>query len=1749
MPEQFDLDARIIWDKTGTAAFLDWFEERIRKVAATTAGQTGNVAPGQFFSNKEGRAAAESAGDDFAAQRVAALERFILALRRGADAEEANLIRSEQANVAYAERVASVRQSAANEAALAADGGFLAELQAATKVVAEQRLAVDKEALDAARLRAGTFVAAANVTTREEGLVPGVGPLPTSNPTGRFQTEAFYAAQRAAAVDLNKISVPYADINAINRNLAEQDAAAAAAAVEQRKAFAAEWEAVQLEAITAKKVADQKLADAVVYEAELRVERATAREAEIDALQLAYLGEIEQQVAVEAQLRNERAAFIEKQAAFEALWIQVQEEELAAETAAHERALATYNAAATNRQIIAARALATEQVAAESQAAPTAFQVFRGRLSGEDPLDQKTLGGSFGGAGLGKTAGFLIGGLVLFDLLAQVRATITEAGKLQKEFSLIQTILESVGESKSFEGIKTQILDLSTATATSADVVAGVERVLAGVFSSDKGVPDFGRAAVEAKTVLETAKVTGEAVTKVEDQLTAISLSFAKNSVAPEFKGIVDYALALDQATGTSSAEILGFTATLAPLGQELGFTVKQLEGLGAVMSQVSGRPATALAENLQRILAGLSGKLPKLTEILGGNNQTESLLGPIGEAFGKGDTPGVLRLLVENFQKLNQVQLDNLALLVGGRREAGTFFSLLAKAPETLKALNEGFATTGHELEDRFGKVTQTIGYSFEAAKIEFQKFVLAVLDSGLADGVIHIADGFGILFSILSQIVDIFSQVNDTLQGVPGQFAGITFAVLALAKGLTVLLAATEAITATKIGGALLGAGTSGAFAEGGALAGVTGGGLLAGGLSAAQYGLLGIGADAATTLGIGGTISTAGATALGGATVALPVALTAVAIEQYFAKRQDAGKAADKAQARALDLLKQGQTAEQIKAATPDPGVAFKVADFFGLTGGIDEPVDRALKQFNQPKKTQDLTVLANLANTSEEDKKKLTELAGKLAKNPTNETLNLIADSILANAQNDPTSSAALKSQQIVQDLDAKAADALAHLNDPQNTKTIQELQRVLDKGDSGPAAVDTLLRAQISFHQQVIDGLKRGGAAADDQNLVALETANDKLKKQLDTNVKNAILEPVKFAQKLRSALGLGGTQSDLDQTIKEAIDTAQALDATGNLDVATEQNLLFSALKAITDRRKAKADAASSGGEKAAILNTTPEIPVELQRLEVDIQLRQGPAADTVQEFATRTGQSVEAARKNIVDQYIKFGDDIGAVQANLAKQEKDFADAAIHAAQELDKHGGLGLGVQGSSLLQTLSKVTGVPQADLKRFAEDLGLTIDTAGKLIKKLFDDAGGDIDIVKKEMLNMRLRVAQKALADAIEFFTSYKDIFFLGNLAKSTLERAFKQYQDIMGQIASENSKSSNGLLGGLGNLGSVIPPAKTIAPDVTGGTKDTAQSIALAQLDVLAAQANGDAIKLAQIAQQRAAIDAKFAVTTTEKLKAQAEMIAADNALAAAELAYSDSLRKVANAQAGQDPVIVTRNALASAANALNAAIPGTKAYNDALASYIDAQHAYARSLEDSKDAQSNLEIAKLTAAGDPVGAAKKKLEELLARKADAAAEGITGDALTNLNAQIVAQTAAVAQTQISQGEKQIQTALTLGRINKSQAIAQLNALKVFATSQDEIDQIDLQIKQLQNQLGQDFKFNLPSVLGLPTLYEARRVGEQPGGAGGAAGYQDNRVITVNVNAQTNANPHQIAAAVANVMGPPRSYGTDGGKY
>lgn len=251
-----------------------------------------------------------------------------------------------------------------------------------------------------------------------------------------------------------------------------------------------------------------------------------------------------------------------------------------------------------------------------------------------------------------------------------------------------------------------------------------------------------------------------------------------------------------------------------------------------------------------------------------------------------------------------------------------------------------------------------------------------------------------------------------------------------------------------------------------------------------------------------------------------------------------------------------------------------------------------------------------------------------------------------------------------------------------------------------------------------------------------------------------------------------------------------------------------------------------------------------------------------------------------------------------------------------------------------------------------------------------------------------------------------------------------------------------------------------------------------AEDEARARLALRKAQAEGDPVAQADIAIEEARYSAQIAVTNAEKLNAQTAMVQALRQRAEASLTMADAYRSVDKALAD--------------------------------------------------------------AAGDAVKSAQIELDGIREHLASARARGDKVGAV-NLEAQLIAQQRVVDKTTLDTAEKDIDFYHEMGQTTLGQTIASYEALlPLAAKNKDDYQALLLKINQLRKEGSQNFAFNIPSEIKLPTLYEVRRANQT---AAAGQSYQDARIITINFTANNTADSHAIANEIVDRFSGPSRFG------
>lgn len=417
-------------------------------------------------------------------------------------------------------------------------------------------------------------------------------------------------------------------------------------------------------------------------------------------------------------------------------------------------------------------------------------QAYIARRQGQAPrsVDDYQTGRQFLASKVLTTGGFALSGGLLYGAINLGGDVLRQSTELQQQLSLIRTQFRETGEAAagiSFEKYRRELAETSRETGVAGDEVANVQRQLAGAFADDQGNLNFARASTEGTVALKYSKTSKLPQQEITDSYTAVALAFRDDEGVPlGFERIADLLVVLENRFGVLGPEILKFTADLAPLGEELGFTVDQLAGLGAVAQKASGKSGQVLAEQLGRILPEMKAKATELFNLFNENQATAPAADSLLDAFAGGDSARALSILVENYDKLNKAQRNTLASLVGGARQASTFYALLNQSADTLRVLDPNAATDNTGAFDaRWRSYKETVTANVEQMRRAVEELGQLIFDAGADDFLSGLADGAKFAAVALGALLKLVGELNDLLGGMPARAAGL----LAVAKAFS--------------------------------------------------------------------------------------------------------------------------------------------------------------------------------------------------------------------------------------------------------------------------------------------------------------------------------------------------------------------------------------------------------------------------------------------------------------------------------------------------------------------------------------------------------------------------------------------------------------------------------------------------------------------------------------------------------------------------------------------------------------------------------------------------------------------------------------------------------------------------------------------------------------------------------------------------------------------------------------------------
>lgn len=362
--------------------------------------------------------------------------------------------------------------------------------------------------------------------------------------------------------------------------------------------------------------------------------------------------------------------------------------------------------------------------------------------------------------------------------------------------------------------------------------------------------------------------------------------------------------------------------------------------------------------------------------------------------------------------------------------------------------------------------------------------------------------------------------------------------------------------------------------------------------------------------------------------------------------------------------------------------------------------------------------------------------------------------------------------------------------------------------------------------------------------------------------------------------------------------------------------------------------------------------------------------------------------------------------------------------------------------------------------------------------------------------------------------------------------RNNLAKAEADVDKAMADVALEQAAIAQGANGDTSKL----QEAQNRLRDAQSGKVEAVRDIEDAQMSWTEILAGDDPVAQNAAQMQQAQVNLLRAHDDGDPagiIRAQQEIYKLQQGAADNQQAIIASRLSVQAAIFERDPVksaqIALQQAEAGVANA-----EGEAARNEAEAARIRAAHGLEDALSALIESRANLAIAYADAAGDTVRSAEIGVEEAQRKLDEARGRGAAEGEINALTGSLVTANANLFRTRLSEEQETIDFMREMGQITLAQALSGYRSL-LSRTQEgtDEYRNLMRAIKSMEDEAGADFQFNLPTTLGLPTLYEARRTNQS---MTQGIGYQDNRNVVVSIAVNGTQDPAAVAQQVSSAL-------------
>lgn len=375
-----------------------------------------------------------------------------------------------------------------------------------------------------------------------------------------------------------------------------------------------------------------------------------------------------------------------------------------------------------------------------------------------------------------------------FSLANNLQTAVRAGLEAETTFVRVSAALEDTG--RSADGLRTSLQKTSVSTGAALDQVYETAAQLVGVFENVRDVE------VATDVLFQLQLISGGALTTQEGfrALSSVTSAYGLEG-SSALRQVADMATYLQNQIGVNIEDTLEGAARLAPLAQQLGFSLEEIATIAGEAGKKTGQTGQVASEQVGRILSRFQDAgNQKFLEEIGVGTEAQFQQGQVGDVFKE------LLAEYDSFSPQLQARINK---TFGGDREAASFAAIFEDPARALEVM-EGAANASGEAMERTRQIMAQIGTQIKLLGTNFANLAALLIRSGFLD---VLGAGIVVLNKVLEVINDVGSAINDLFDSNPitaffkrivAGFAGVLIAVKLLKPVLGDVFSATPGLRA---------------------------------------------------------------------------------------------------------------------------------------------------------------------------------------------------------------------------------------------------------------------------------------------------------------------------------------------------------------------------------------------------------------------------------------------------------------------------------------------------------------------------------------------------------------------------------------------------------------------------------------------------------------------------------------------------------------------------------------------------------------------------------------------------------------------------------------------------------------------------------------------------------------------------------------------------------------------------------------